>query len=173
MKPTYEACTRWPSIAIYGERQLYSQKRLVSGVRDKSLSKRLRMKELTLAECVKMVRRSEVTQDQFKRSQMEMANSAEVNKQRYPRSNQARYTGKRSGNNQRQVEMKERECSRCGFSHETSRPAKTANCHKCNKPGHYARRVKTKIDSGVDLSVMSLSTNENMRKPPNLRPTSR
>ena len=42
------------------------RERSVIGLRDKSLSKCLRMKEeLTLAECVKMVRRSEVTQDQL------------------------------------------------------------------------------------------------------------
>ena len=129
--------------------------------------------ELTLAECVKMVRRSEVTQDQFKRSQMEMAKSLEVNKQRYPRCNQEIYTSKRSGNDRRQAEMKERECSRCGFSHGSSCSAKNANCRKCNKPVHYARCVKTKIDSDVDVSVMSLSTNENMHKPLILHPTNR
>ena len=40
--------------------------RLVMGVRDKSLSKRLQLKEeLTLAESVKMVRQSEIIQDQL------------------------------------------------------------------------------------------------------------
>ena len=129
--------------------------------------------ELTLAKCVKMVRPSEVTQDQFKRSQMEMAKSLEVNKQRYLRYNEEIYSGERSGNCRRQAEMKERECSRCGFSPGSLRSAKNANCRKFNKPGHYARCVKTKIDSDVDVSVMSLSTNENMHKPPTLRPTNR
>ena len=75
---------------------------------------------------------------------MEIAKSVEVNKQRYPRCNQERYTGKRSGNNPRQAEMKEQECSRCGFSYGSSRPAKNANDPMYNKPDHYARCVKTK-----------------------------
>ena len=40
--------------------------------------------------------------------------------------------------------MKQRKCSRCGLSHGSACPAKNALCHKCKKPGHYARCYKTK-----------------------------
>ena len=184
--------------------------RLVIGVHDKSLSKRLQLKEeLTLAECVKMVRQSEVIQDQLS-IQNEVAKSIEeVKRPRYPKDNPKRHADK-----------KQRECSRCGLSHGSSCPAKNAKCRKCNKPGHYARCCKTKqltkvncrytrspesseeeffigtitdvkddsrrwlvnlqvngndvkfkLNSGADVSVMSLSTKENMRKPPILLPT--
>ena len=128
--------------------------------------------ELTLAECVKMVRRSEVTQDQFKRSQMEMAKSLEVNKQRYPRCNQEIYTSKRSGNNRRQAEMKE---NVLGVDSVMGLRALLRTQIVASATSLFTTRglSKQKIDSDVDVSVMSLSTNENMHKPLILHPTNR
>ena len=58
--------------------------RLVIGVCDKSLSKRLQLKEeLTLAESVKMARQSEIIQDQLSIQSETMKSVEEVNKQRY------------------------------------------------------------------------------------------
>ena len=145
-----------------------------------------------------------------------MKSVEQVNKQRYSKYNRESHAGKRSANNnQRQVEMKQQKCYRCGSSHGSSCPAKNTLCHRCKKRGHYARCCKTKqvtevnckytqssksseeeffigtmtdinddprrwlvhlqvnshdvkfkIDSGADVSVMSLSTYGNLHNPP-------
>ena len=92
--------------------------RLVIGVRDKSLSKRLQLKEkMTLAESVKMVRQSEIIQDQLSIQNKTAKSIEEVNKRRYSKYNRESQTGKISGNSRRRAEMKQWKCSRCGLSH--------------------------------------------------------
>ena len=132
--------------------------RLVIGVRDKDLSKRLQLKErLTLAETVKIVRQSEIIQDQLLTQNEATKSVEEVSKRRYPaypgRTRES-YTPKRGINNRRQAETKLRECSRCGLKHGSSCPARNAKCNKCNKPGHYARCCKTKHLSEVSCKNM-------------------
>ena len=69
--------------------------RLVIGVRDKRLSKRLQVKEeLTFAESVKMVRQTVIIQDQLSIQNETAKSIEEVDKQRY---NQESQTGQRSG----------------------------------------------------------------------------
>ena len=78
------------------------------GVLDKDLSKRLQLKEikLTLAESVKMVRQSEIIQDQLS-IQNETAKSLEkVNKQKHLKQPQ------KKSFNRRQAGKKQRQCLR-------------------------------------------------------------
>ena len=99
----YEVYTRWENnYCDFGTAKddHCIRDRLVIEVRDKSLLKRLQLKEeLTLAKSVMVVRQSEVIQDQLSIQNETVKSIEEVNKQRYSKHNRESQTGKKSGNN--------------------------------------------------------------------------
>ena len=106
--------------------------RMVVGIRNSALSKRLQMdKTLTLDKAKKMVRQREVVKEQ-----QHMLKQGEETSLDFVRSD-TRST--RTTSSQRQA-TRETKCTRCGRGPHTKQscPAKKATCCRCSRKGHFA-----------------------------------
>ena len=202
--------------------------RLVVGISDKELSKRLQLKEkLNLSETVKIIRQAEAVKIQIS-SQKDSKSLEEVKREKRPvrRQNNRYETGHNRAShhpdNAQHNRSKNIKCHRCGLNHAPQQcRAKNSKCNRCHKIGHYARccrlrqvtevstahqnnrdtdsseeeffigtitsisdshkswhvklpinnhLIQFKIDSGADVSIMSVKSYRNMPQPPTLNP---
>lgn len=118
---------------------------LVVGLRDPSLSKRMKLdKDLNLQKAVNMARQSENIKRQQTDLRGELKKDIDAvtikNKVQkhgtYKTSRQMKHTAKSKTSPDRQT------CNRCGKSpihNKTQSPAKEVTCHTCKKIGHYSK----------------------------------
>ena len=158
---------------------------IVVGLLDDGLSKKVQMDpNLTLEKAVSMARQSEAVHKQLgvvrgsshERGELESENLEAVNSRRGNKTKSAtqKYkspgktaVNKQSTNNQR---MQSNKCSRCGKTPWHNRqqcPAKDAQCHKCQRTGHYSAYCYGKQISAVTedtentfLGAIESSTND-------------
>ena len=91
--------------------------RLVSGIRDKELSKELQMKsELTLTQAIEMVRHSELVSSQIDSQSPHQLE--EVKMKRYRRPQNPQRSHQPHGNHRKSTSEKGNHCMRCGRSHD-------------------------------------------------------
>ena len=135
--------------------------RIVVGIRNAALAKRLQLDaELTLEKAKRLVRQEEAVNDQQHqlKGDSSLPETSIVDgvagKQRNSRRNHNAAAGRTTPRPQMQTRStfqdrnpSQQVCSRCGHNKHVGRekcPAASATCHKCNKKGHYSTQCFSK-----------------------------
>ncbi|KAI2647390.1 Transposon Tf2-8 polyprotein [Labeo rohita] len=135
--------------------------RLVVGIRDKELSRKMQlMTDLTLETAVQMTRQAEDVAQQISQQESQSTGSVqEVASRRSSRVAERPWTKEkyRRGSEKRKEDTAN-ECGRCGKTgHKDIRrcPAADTECRKCKRKGHWARMCKSKTVRQVTTKEMS------------------
>lgn len=148
----------------YGEmKEQLIRDRLVVGIRDTVLSKRLQLDaDLTLEKAKKAVRQKEVVHEhqQVLREGESRTNPIHVDAVRTrQRHRQRSVLGKRDVTS---FTKAKKHCTRCGgnLHQRESCPARDAVCHNCQKKGHYSSQCFAKNISSVQAAEFTLQAAE-------------
>ncbi|KAK0146533.1 hypothetical protein N1851_014140 [Merluccius polli] len=122
--------------------------RLVVGIRDKGLSRRLQlMSDLTLETAVQMVRQAEDVAQQISQQERQAAAHVQEVTHRRPSKRGGRHPARGRGGGREQEHSDDSKCRKCGKERHkfTAKcPALDSECRKCGKKGHWARQCFSK-----------------------------
>lgn len=122
--------------------------RLVVGIRDKELSRKLQlMSDLTLKRAVLMVRQAEEVAQQISQQEQQAPRNVQAVKQkRYSKKGgKPQAEGSEAHQQGHQVEAKCRRCGKEKHKDTAKCPAMDSECRKCGKRGHWERKCFSKI----------------------------
>ena len=145
--------------------------RLVSGIRDKNLSKELQMKaDLTLAKAIEMVRHSELVCSQMENLEHSMDEVRFKPPQTKQMTSNYGNQGRKPQPHPHPHHQQGSHCMRCGKSHDRNRmcSAARATCHYCGKMGHFAVVCRIKKQGKPRVAEIQLSnqpTNQYVSQP--------
>lgn len=148
-------------------REEHIRDRIVVGILDKELSRRLQLESrLTLADTVQTVRQSEEVALQVHQQQGEASVAVQEVRGKAAAKSKQRRQPPRKENGQR-VDPK---CGRCGkmrHSNPEMCPAKNSTCNNCGKRGHWERKCRSKavreVTEGADESQYFLGAVTNTK----------
>uniref|UniRef100_A0A0F8AMR2 CCHC-type domain-containing protein n=1 Tax=Larimichthys crocea TaxID=215358 RepID=A0A0F8AMR2_LARCR len=122
--------------------------RLVVGIRDKGLSRRLQlMSDLTLETAVQMVRQAEDVAQQISQQERQTTLNVHEVSHRCPARRGGRQHAKKRTDGAEQARSEDSRCRKCGKERHkipAKCPALDSECRKCGKKGHWERKCFSK-----------------------------